>query len=93
MQDNEVDSSYSCLTRCLHSFTDQLIPIKEINTTDSCPPFNKTLIRSLSRKRNNLIHKCQFNRANEISSKIGKLIAETRSESLSNVNPRSSKNL
>ena len=39
------------------------------------------------------MHKCQFNRASELNSKIGKLIAERRSENLSNVNPRSSKDL
>jgi hypothetical protein len=39
------------------------------------------------------MHKFQFNRANELSSKFDKLIAERRSESLSNVNPRSSKDL
>jgi hypothetical protein len=39
------------------------------------------------------VHKFQFNRAKELSSKLGKLITERRSESLSNVNPRSSKEL
>ena len=38
-------------------------------------------------------HKFQFNSVNDISSKIGKLNAERHSESLSNVNPRSSKDL
>jgi hypothetical protein len=39
------------------------------------------------------MHRFQFNRASELSSKVGELIAERRSESLSNVNPKSSKDL
>ena len=88
LQDNEVVSSYSCFTQCktmLNSFIDHLIPVKQITITDSCPPFITPLIKSLLRKRNKLMQ--------NFSSKIGKLIGERRSESLSNVNPRSSLDL
>jgi CRISPR/Cas system-associated protein Csm6 len=53
----------------------------------------KPFVKSVLRKHNKLTHKRQFNRANELRSKIGKLIAERSSEGFSNVNPRSSKDL
>jgi hypothetical protein len=88
-----VNSSYSSLTQSLHSLIDQLLPVKQITITDSRPSFTTPFIKSLLQKRNKLLHKYQLNRANELRSEMGKLIAECRFESLSNVNPRSDKDL
>jgi hypothetical protein len=94
LQDNDVYSFYSSSVKSLQSLIDQFIPNKQITITDSsCPSFITPLIKSLLRKRNRLLRKSQVSRASELSSKIGKLIAERRSESLSSINPRSSKEL
>ena len=91
--DNDVNSSYTNLNDTLHWFIDQYIPVRQVTINEGCPTFITPLIKSLLRKRNKLMRKNQLDKANILSTKIGKLISEHRSSILSQVDYRSSKEL
>ena len=60
---------------------------------DSEPWFVTPLIKILLRQRNSLYHRGRVQKAEELSSKINKLIAEVRSDTLSNIDAGDSKKL
>jgi hypothetical protein len=91
--DDNVSSSYDSLTTTLHQFINQFIPIRQVTITEGCPTFITPLIKSLLRKRNHFMRKGQLDKANNLSVKVGKLISEHRSNILSGVDYKSSKEL
>jgi hypothetical protein len=91
--DDNVSSSYDSLTTTLHQFINQFIPIRQVTITEGCPTFITPLIKSLLRKRNHFMRKGQLDKANNLSAKVGKLISEHRSNILSGVDYKSSKEL
>jgi hypothetical protein len=91
--DSDISSDYTNLTNVLHWFISQFIPVKQVTITDNCPPFVTPLIKSLLRKRNKLLRKNKLDKAVALNEKIGQLILERRSELLSQIDFRSSKEL
>ena len=82
------------ITKVLFShFVDCCIPTKTVNLSSRAPRFITPLIKSLLSRRNRLMHRGRIDEAGLISVKVGKLIAEGRARSLSNVNTHCTRDL
>ena len=92
---NEVDVNilYRDFTKVLSYFVDCCIPTKTVNISPRAPRFITPLIKRLLSSRNRLMHRGRIDEAGLISVKVGKLIAEGRARSLSNVNTHCTRDL
>jgi len=73
--------------------TGPTIPTKNVKLSPTAPRFITPLIKTLLSRRNRLMHRGKIDEAGQISVKVGKLIAECRAKSMSNVNTHCTRDL
>ena len=93
LHEDDVCKLYCDLTKVLLFFVDNCIPTKTVKLSPTAPRFITPLIKTLLSRRNRLMHRGKIDEAGHISIKVGKLIAEGRAKSLSNVNSHNTKDL
>ena len=93
LQEQQVQSLYDDLLKVLIWFINSCIPVKYVCMSQKCPKFITPLILNLLRRRGRLMRKGRVDQAEEISVKVGRLIAEERAILLSKVNTHDTKEL
>jgi hypothetical protein len=77
----------------LHWHKNARIPLKTVTLKDGRSSYVTPLIKSLLRKRNKLMRRSKITEANALTLKIGRLIAEHRTNMLKQVDHRSIRSL
>lgn len=93
LADSDINSVYTAFLEIAKWHIKEYIPVHHITVRPYTPSYITPLIKLLLRKRNKLMRAWKITEANELTSKIGKLISEYRTSVLSNVTPTSSKQL
>ena len=78
----EIDDAYNTFLAIVHRLIQQTIPCRKVTLTKYTLPHITPLVKSLLRRRNKLRRKGRIEAANELSTKIGKLIEDFRATQL-----------
>ena len=70
----------------VHRLIQETVPCHRVALLQSTPPHITPLVKSVSRRRNKLRRRGRIEAANELSTKIGNLIAEFRATRLQHLN-------
>ena len=82
----DIDDAYNLFLANVQQLIHETIPCHKVTLTKSTPPHITPLVKSLLRRRNKLRRKGRIEAANELSTKIGNLIAEFRATHLQRLN-------
>ena len=74
--DIDIDEAYSLFLANVQRLIQYTIPCHKVTLTKTTPPHITPLVKSLLRRHNKLTRKGRIEAANELSTKIGNLIAE-----------------
>ena len=91
--DSDINSVYRAFLVMIKWHIELCAPQNQVTLSSKAPSFITPLNKSLLCKRNKLMHPSKLDEANEITIKIGYLIAEKRSNLLFNVDATSTKQL
>ena len=84
---DDVDLGYDIFLQIILALIDRYIPFKRVTVRSSDPWFVTPLIKSLMRKRNDLLHRGHVEKANLVTEKLSKLIAEVRNNAFTKLKP------
>ena len=93
LQETDVNKLYTDLISVLRWFINNCIPVKRVAISNNAPKFITPLIQILLKRRNKLMHAGKFEKASELSIKIGRLISNETAASLSKVNSSNTREL
>ena len=88
-----MDLAYDIFVQIIKGLITKCIPFKKVTVRDSDPWFVTPLVKSLLRKRNYLYHRGRTAQADTLSQKIGRIVAEVRSDKFSNIDSKDSNKL
>ena len=89
----DVDLAYNIFVQIVKGLITKCIPFKKVTVRDSDPWFVTPLVKSLLRKRNYLYHQGRTAKADTLSQKIARIVAEVRSDKFSNLDPKDTNKL
>jgi len=87
----DIDDAYNTFLANVHQLILETIPSHKVKLTQSTPSHITPVVKSLLRRQNKLRRRSSIEAANELSTKIGKLVAEfraTRLQRLNNTDPK-----